>query len=338
MRDKVLLRWTQAALFCVILLVFVGAIVRATGSGLGCPDWPKCWACLIPPFSVDQVDFDKINIEKFKKKAERAGRNPDEITRETLKDEFNPMHTWIEFINRLFALPLTMTTIGAFIASFLVKRRNLLARWMTGLAVLNVFFNAWLGAKVVFSGLKPGIITLHMALAFLLILFFLIVIAQLKSRESGSVKNYSKWAVSSCLGMFICLFLEGLLGSQLREVTDELAKSHYGEDRGSWIAELAQHWQFYVHRSFSWSILIFGIVFLWAIKKSHQPTKLELGILAMILSLMVMGIILGHIGILPIIQILHVGFTSLLFSALAYWLFARYFEKRGTHSLIAGKF
>ena len=57
-----------AALLATIFLIYVGAIVRATGSGLGCPDWPKCWGELIPPTSLDQVDFDKLNIEKFQKK------------------------------------------------------------------------------------------------------------------------------------------------------------------------------------------------------------------------------------------------------------------------------
>lgn len=94
-----------AALVSVLLLMFVGAIVRVTGSGMGCPDWPTCWGCLIPPTSVDQVDFDKLPIEKFQRKAERMGRDPVSISAETLRSEFNPRHVWTEFTNRLFSLP-----------------------------------------------------------------------------------------------------------------------------------------------------------------------------------------------------------------------------------------
>ena len=93
-----------------IFLIYVGAIVRATGSGLGCPDWPKCWGELIPPTSLDQVDFDKLNIEKFQKK------NPS-ITRESLAAEFNPVHVWVEFINRLVSLPVGLFTLSTFLDS-----------------------------------------------------------------------------------------------------------------------------------------------------------------------------------------------------------------------------
>ena len=69
-----------SALISVLLLLFVGAIVRATGSGLGCPDWPTCWGKLVPPTRSEQVDLDKIDIEKLRKKAKRYGRDPGEIT------------------------------------------------------------------------------------------------------------------------------------------------------------------------------------------------------------------------------------------------------------------
>ena len=93
-----------AALLATIFLIFVGAIVRVTGSGLGCPDWPTCWGELIPPTSLEQVDFDRLDIDKFQK------RNP-EITKETLSAEFNPVHVWIEFINSLVSLTQGLFTL-----------------------------------------------------------------------------------------------------------------------------------------------------------------------------------------------------------------------------------
>lgn len=165
-----------AALVSVLLLIFVGAIVRATGAGLGCPDWPTCWGSLVPPWKVEQIDFENLDLDKFRRKAERHGIDPSTITRDSLREEFNPVHTWVEYVNRLCSLPVGFLTLATFIAAFWQWRRRPIVWWGAFLSLLLVLFNAWLGAQVVESGLKPGIITLHMALAILLvcILVFLI--------------------------------------------------------------------------------------------------------------------------------------------------------------------
>ncbi len=313
------------ALVSLLVLIFAGAIVRATGSGLGCPDWPKCWGCLIPPTSVDQVDFESINLERFKAKAERAGRNPDEVTRGSLHYEFNPMHTWVEFINRLFALPMLLTTLVSFIMACCMKRAGRLVRWMMGLSLLTVLVNAWLGARVVYSGLKPGVITTHLALAFLLMIFLIIAIVKVRQNLGRIRLRASKGAAWSAIGIMVFLIIEGLMGAQLREVTDELAKVNYGADRALWTSELKSMGIFYAHRTFSWCVLILVFTFIGSIWKVRRHfSLLEVSLILMIISLMVMGIILGHIGILPWVQVLHVGIAALLFCAVTHWV-AAYF-------------
>ncbi len=158
-----------AALVSVILLLFVGAIVRVTGAGMGCPDWPRCWGLLIPPTHVSQVDFETLPIEQFQRKAARMGRDPETITPASLAAEFNPRHVWTEFVNRLCSLPVGFLTLGTFVLSFTWRKTKPLVFYLSFASLFLVLANAWMGARVVFSGLSPGVLTIHLAMAMLLI-------------------------------------------------------------------------------------------------------------------------------------------------------------------------
>ena len=98
-------------------MILAGSLVRMTGSGMGCPDWPKCFGLYIPPTSEDQVKWtpnynysegtilrkdnglivankDFISGEKF------DSSNWYPYTKHDYSD-FNAIKTWIEFLNRL---------------------------------------------------------------------------------------------------------------------------------------------------------------------------------------------------------------------------------------------
>lgn len=297
------------------LLIFIGAGVRASGSGLGCPDWPFCYGRMIPPISADQIDFTKLDIEKFKKKAAQHGRDPATITPELLRSEFDPMATWIEYFNRLSSLPLSLSVIALLIASFWQPLRRV--RWGAFAAFVLLVVNAWLGARVVLSGLKPGTITLHMALA--IIMQCVLVYTAWRARQEPWSFQTSHPGIKLAILLFALVAVEGVLGSQVRELTDELARTHAGHPRIEWVGELEQSWVYLLHRSFSW--LIVGTAMLFY-RQAMRTTWLERSIVGLVFAQMLLGIILSQVGILAVAQILHIGLSSLLVSALFLWLLA----------------
>lgn len=316
-------RLAWIALFSLILLVVVGATVRVTGSGLGCPDWPTCWGCLIPPTNADQIDVSKLDMAKFKRHAAKKGIDPDTITRETVLASFDPVHTWIEFLNRLTSLPLGFSTLLLALLSFKAKRYKW---WVIGLSwfcLADVIGNAIMGAIVVSSGLQPGIITLHMALAFLLIAVLITIIWMTRPNEAPLQIDsaYRRKILVASLIFFACLFCEGLMGSQLREQTDQLAQASAGMDRSEWIEQLASTLIYKLHRSFSWTLLVTSALVLFWINKAGSGKIAEpKWIFAMVIAMMLMGIVLAHVAILQVVQVLHVGCTAVLLAITWHWI------------------
>jgi cytochrome c oxidase assembly protein subunit 15 len=97
------LRWARYSLILVYLVILAGAVVRATGSGMGCPDWPKCFGFWIPPTDVSQLpsNYQKIYAEHS-----------------YADNHFNPLKTWIEYINRLLGALLGLFVLALFFLSF----------------------------------------------------------------------------------------------------------------------------------------------------------------------------------------------------------------------------
>jgi len=231
--------------------------------------------------------------------------------------------TWIEFLNRLTSLPLGFSTLLLAFLSFKAKRYKW---WVIGLSwfcLADVIGNAIMGAIVVSSGLQPGIITLHMALAFLLIAVLITIIWMTRSdRAPLQIDSaYRKKILVASLIFFSCLFCEGLMGSQLREQTDQLAQASAGMDRSEWIDQLGATLIYKVHRSFSWTLLITSaLVVFWISKSGSGKIAEPKWIFAMVIAMMLMGIVLAHVAIFQVVQVLHVGCTAVLLAITWHWI------------------
>src|SRR6478752_3146384 len=93
-------------LLCVIgtyLVILAGAVVRGTGSGLGCPDWPRCFGQWVPPMDIHELPANYKEVYKI------AGK--------TIAD-CDPFKTWTEYINRLLGVVLGFFIVMLFGMSF----------------------------------------------------------------------------------------------------------------------------------------------------------------------------------------------------------------------------
>ncbi|MEO0415650.1 MAG: COX15/CtaA family protein [Verrucomicrobiota bacterium] len=318
------LTWFRSALTGVLvfllLLVFVGAIVRATGAGLGCPDWPRCWGAVIPPWKVEQVNLDKLDFEKFQLKAERLGRDPAEVTPDSILDSFNPVHTWTEFVNRLVTIPIGLFAVAAVIFGVLLPkfRDRWQLRLVSVLSLLIILLNAWMGRQIVYSGLKPGVITTHLALAIGLIV--ILVYGRWVAVGKPKFQRSSPLLLISVIGLLLLVVAEGIMGAQVRELTDELGKNFQGFDRSMWIDQIEKSSVYLIHRSFSWLIVIATLGCWWGARRLGIVDWRANAVLVLVLAMMVMGVVLAHVAILPLVQVLHVGAAALMITFITDWL------------------
>tara|TARA_B100001248_G_scaffold58585_1_gene39659 strand:+ start:2792 stop:3391 length:600 start_codon:yes stop_codon:yes gene_type:complete len=169
----------------VLLVIFAGSMVRMTGSGMGCPDWPKCFGYLIPPTTEKDVFWkSNFNYKKgvmilrnekfysakidFLSSNEFMSSNWLEYTKHDY-NEFSVMNTWFEFINRFIGAIAGLSTLIMFLFSFNFLKTKPGVTIMSFIVLLSMLFQAWLGKLVVDSNLSPYKITVHMLMAIVIL-------------------------------------------------------------------------------------------------------------------------------------------------------------------------
>jgi len=260
-------RTVKIALVLVYLVICAGAVVRMTGSGMGCPDWPKCFGYYIPPTDISDLQF-KSNFE-YKKgiviivdealqvaKADfKSGNKLDLSNWEpyTAHDYaiFNPLHTWVEYINRLIGalsgLPILIFTIMS-IWLWKDRKRFLILSIIT---VLAMAFQAWLGKTVVDSNLVPYKITIHMVMALVIVAILLYLI--FNSRSEFKLKTSDALFRNILIVAIILTLAQIVLGTQVRQFVD-IQNKLFGYF--NWDITTTAPIKFYVHRSLSIAVVL----------------------------------------------------------------------------------
>lgn len=260
----------KLSLVLVYLVIFAGAAVRMTGSGMGCPDWPKCFGYYIPPTDEEVLTW-QPNREYKKGQMiihdEALWKAKDTFTTPSLYDEvhwekytkhdyakFNPQHTWTEYVNRLCGAVAGLACLALAIASFgywKTRKKLVFASWFV---VFLMGFQAWLGATVVFSVLNPLKITVHMVMALVIVALLINIIKVAKAKTE--IKKYNAtFRVLTVITLLLTL-VQVVLGTQVREFVDEQVKAGITNEY-LWLNTPTL--DFYIHRSFS--ILVFVLNF-----------------------------------------------------------------------------
>jgi len=274
--------------WATLVLVVAGGLVRATGAGLGCPDWPTCWGCWLPPTQLSDIPS----------QLDEAGEPYylDKLERRQYLSKFDSTKMWIEYLNRVLGVLIGIFIIATFMASFPLRKSKPRLFYGSLIALLMVIFQGWLGSIVVESELMPGMITLHMLLA-------MILLSLLISLQAWSSPNPKGVILPGTRVLYGLIILQVILGTQVREKVDEFTKDDQSIVRGEWLdhAGLVDH----LHRPLS--LLVLGLsLFIWfQAKKKKESTKMPVWILAGVGGQILLGIILAYAGLPPWSQTAH---------------------------------
>ncbi|MFD3409277.1 COX15/CtaA family protein [Aquirufa sp. HETE-83D] len=259
------------SLLSIYLLILAGGIVRSTGSGMGCPDWPKCFGRFIPPTKVEELPLHYEVIYQDKLHGEV---------------EFNATKTWIEYINRLLG---ALTGIIVLITTALAYREGSKVFMPTLASLALILANAILGKYVVDSFLLPGVVTAHMLLSIGVIYFLVKALNNQSSSEVISLKN-RQWIGISMLVVFIQI----ILGTQVRENMDHVIKDLGESAKGQWIDHLDL--VYIIHRTFSWVILLCHLI-LWK-KLAESPLHVyRKGLLVLLSISFITGVLMAYFAL-----------------------------------------
>ena len=132
--DKALLKLSTLMVFTQSAIVFTGALVRITGSGLGCSTWPECTPGSYTP-TLDQPEA--------------------------------PLHAWIEFGNRLLTFVLLINALALMFTILKSGKREL--RKLGALQIVGILAQGVLGGITVLTALNPATVAAHFLLSIILI-------------------------------------------------------------------------------------------------------------------------------------------------------------------------
>jgi len=312
----------------VYLVILAGSLVRMTGSGMGCPDWPKCFGLYIPPTSEDQVKWTpnsnysegiilRKNNELIVAKKDFVSGDKFDLsnwypyTKHDYSD-FNATKTWIEFLNRLIGAIAGLFTLGMLFFSFKLWKKNKNYTLISFLIILGMGFQAWLGKLVVDSNLAPYKITVHMLMALVIVCLIIYLIFKFNYSNKRLLDNQLKVLISLSL---ILTLIQIITGTQVREFVD--VQYAISQNKELWL--IKPDFNFYFHRTFSLTVFGLNMYLLYLTFRKKYSLKPILWIGFIIFLEILLGTIMYY-GDFPIFsQPAHLFLATILFGIQFYW-------------------
>ena len=323
----------KITLVSLYLIFLAGSIVRMTGSGMGCPDWPKCFGYYIPPTSEEQITWQPnstyeegmiiikdevlfVAEQEVKTASVFNEKNWEEYTKHEYAT-FNKFHTWVEYINRL------VTVVSGFIFLFLLagslkfRKENKWIPIISFTAFFLMLVEAVLGKMVVDSNLKPTMITIHMVIGLLIIGLVLRLLFIIR-KEKTSYKYHALFNKLLIISVVFSL-IQIAMGTQVRQFIDEQVKLFGFENKE--YSLMNPSFKFYFHRSFTIAIILvnFGLFYLNQLHKLGY--KLVNWILVLLFLETITGILMYYAEFPLGTQAIHLLSGALLFGVQFYlWM------------------
>jgi cytochrome c oxidase assembly protein subunit 15 len=302
-------RFVRLAIFTTALtyfLISVGSMVRVSGAGMGCPDWPTCFGLLVPPMSAAELP------------------DPSTYSYPPGYDigSFDPVLTWIEFLNRLVGVAVGFAILATLIAAIVRARKT--GEWRvlvpTFVAFVSVLYAGWLGGRVVAHELAPWMVTAHLVSAIVVVSALLIAVVNAStsqaSSQSSSQTSAPRWLSPLVWAVAVGALLQGALGTQVRGTLDDIARHHPELARAARLDEVGplDHW----HRQAAVLVFIALVVVAALTRKHASPLAARFAVASLALGALQIGagLVLAYAGLPQVIQVTHLLLGALLLAAL----------------------
>jgi len=322
----------------LFVLILAGGIVRSTGSGMGCPDWPKCFGQYIPPVKVSQLpeNYRTQYADHQLKKNLRFAKVLDAFGYASLaskiksntsqssyqQEEFNPAKTWTEYINRLIGAITGIFLLLTALYSFYYWK---ISKAIVVLSVFNLFLvalQAWIGSIVVSTNLVPWVVTVHMLLALGILAIGIYTLHKSKLLQTGKNIHPNLLLMVTISGALLLDIIQITIGTEVREKIDEYAAGIKGNFRQEWINGAGK--VLLDHKNIALLVVLINIVLYAIIRKNFNRSSVQQQLMSISFILIMFqifaGMALTYLSLPPVAQAAHILLASLLFGAQFYLL------------------